>query len=265
MEGEKIMKNHLKINILSGFILAAVLLAGCGDGTPEQAMSKAVAFARNNEWGKAAKIADRLAKKNPSMAEAHVLRAVTSERSGDRQTALDAARRAVEIDPDNFVTLYTLARLYAADPARSSEAHARLMKAWTRRLTDVQVKILLCNVAMESNSPRTLHYLNNLARIPQLANSGVLHNQFGVTYDRARNYVKAYNSFLKARQLDKNNPAILLNSARFYDKCYTNKILTRHIRKSDIIRLYQDYLNNAGKDAAGRVEAGARISKYRNQ
>ena len=124
---------------------------------------------------------------------------------------------------------------------------------------------LLCNVAMESNSPRTLHYLNNLARIPQLANSGVLHNQFGVTYDRARNYVKAYNSFLKARQLDKNNPAILLNSARFYDKCYTNKILTRHIRKSDIIRLYQDYLNNAGKDAAGRVEAGARISKYRKQ
>ena len=259
------MKYYLKINILSGFILAAGLLAGCGDGTPEQAMSKAVAFARNNEWGKAAKIADRLAKKNPSMAEAHVLRAVTSERSGDRQTALDAARRAVEIDPDNFVTLYTLARLYAADPARSSEAHARLMKAWAKRPADVQVKILLCNVAMESNSPRTLQYLNNLARIPQLAKSGVLHNQYGVTYDRTQNYVRAYNSFLKARQLDKNDPAILLNSARFYDKCYTNKILTRHIRKPDVIRLYQNYLNNAGKDASGRVEAGARISKYRNQ
>jgi tetratricopeptide (TPR) repeat protein len=264
MEGEKMMKYCLKINILSVFVLSAALLTGCGDGTPEQAMSKAVAFARNNEWGKAAKIADRLAKNNPSMAEAHVLRAVTSERSGDRQTALDAARRAAEIDPDNFVTLYTLARLYATDPARSSEAHARLLKAWTKRLSDTRVKILLCNVAMESNSPRTLQYLNNLSKIPQLTKSGILYNQYGVTYDRARNYVRAYNSFLKARQLDKNNPAILLNSARFYDKCYTNKILSRHIRKSDVIRLYQAYLNNAGKDAAGRVEAGARISKYRN-
>ena len=111
------MHTGLKINIFAGFILLGTLLSGCGDGTPEQAMNKAVAFARNNEWGKAAKIADRLAKQNPSLAEAHVLRAVTSERSGDRQTALDAARRAVEIDPDNFVTLYTLARLYAADPA----------------------------------------------------------------------------------------------------------------------------------------------------
>ena len=167
------MHTGLKINIFAGFILLGTLLSGCGDGTPEQAMNKAVAFARNNEWGKAAKIADRLAKQNPSLAEAHVLRAVTSERSGDRQTALDAARRAVEIDPDNFVTLYTLARLYAADPARSSEANARLMKAWLKRKDDVQIKVLLCNVAMESGSPKAQFYLNNLAKIPKFSNSAV--------------------------------------------------------------------------------------------
>jgi tetratricopeptide (TPR) repeat protein len=264
MEGEKIMHTGLKINIFAGFILLGTLLSGCGDGTPEQAMNKAVAFARNNEWGKAAKIADRLAKQNPSLAEAHVLRAVTSERSGDRQTALDAARRAVEIDPDNFVTLYTLARLYAADPARSSEANARLMKALLKRKDDVQIKVLLCNVAMESGSPKAQFYLNNLAKIPKFSNSAVLYNQYGVLHARRKNYRHALLYFQAARKKEKNNPDILLNSARFHDSCYVKKQLSSHIKKTDVIRLYQRYLDSAGKDASGKVEAAARISKYKN-
>ena len=258
------MHTGLKINIFAGFILLGTLLSGCGDGTPEQAMNKAVAFARNNEWGKAAKIADRLAKQNPSLAEAHVLRAVTSERSGDRQTALDAARRAVEIDPDNFVTLYTLARLYAADPARSSEANARLMKAWLKRKDDVQIKVLLCNVAMESGSPKAQFYLNNLAKIPKFSNSAVLYNQYGVLHARRKNYRHALLYFQAARKKEKNNPDILLNSARFHDSCYVKKQLSSHIKKTDVIRLYQRYLDSAGKDASGKVEAAARISKYKN-
>ncbi len=258
------MHTGLKINIFAGFILLGTLLSGCGDGTPEQAMNKAVAFARNNEWGKAAKIADRLAKQNPSLAEVHVLRAVTSERSGDRQTALDAARRAVEIDPDNFVTLYTLARLYAADPARSSEANARLMKAWLKRKDDVQIKVLLCNVAMESGSPKAQFYLNNLAKIPKFSNSAVLYNQYGVLHARRKNYRHALLYFQAARKKEKNNPDILLNSARFHDSCYVKKQLSSHIKKTDVIRLYQRYLDSAGKDASGKVEAAARISKYKN-
>ena len=258
------MHTGLKINIFAGFILLGTLLSGCGDGTPEQAMNKAVAFARNNEWGKAAKIADRLAKQNPSLAEAHVLRAVTSERSGDRQTALDAARRAVEIDPDNFVTLYTLARLYAADPARSSEANARLMKAWLKRKDDVQIKVLLCNVAMESGSPKAQFYLNNLAKIPKFSKSAVLYNQYGVLHARRKNYRHALLYFQAARTKEKNNPDILLNSARFHDSCYVKKQLSSHIKKTDVIRLYQRYLDSAGKDASGKVEAAARISKYKN-
>lgn len=253
-----------KINIFAVFILFALLLSGCGDGSPEQAMKKAIAFARNNEWGKAAKIADRLAKQNPALAEAHVLRAVTSERTGDRQTALDAARQAVEINPDNFVTLYTLARLYAADPARSSEANARLMKAWLKRKNDIRVKILLCNVAMESNSPKAQFYLNNLAQIPKFSNSAVLYNQYGVLHARRKNYRNARLYFQSARQKDKNNPDILLNSARFLDNCYVKKLLYPRIKKADVIRLYQRYLDSAGKDASGKVEAAARISKYKN-
>lgn len=253
-----------KINVFAVFTLLALLLSGCGDGSPEQAMNKAIAFARNNEWDKAAKIADRLAKQNPSLAEVHVLRAVTSERTGDRQTALDAARRAVEINPDNFVTLYTLARLYAADPARSSEANARLMKAWLKRKDDVQVKILLCNVAMDSNSPRAQLYLNNLARVPKYSNAAVLYNQYGVLHARKKNYKNALRYFHLARQKGKNDPDILLNSARFHDSCYVRKQLPALIRKADVIRLYQRYLDSAGKDASGKVEAGARISRYQN-
>ena len=259
------MDTSFKNILFSAFILLTGLLAGCGDGSPEQAMNKAVAFARNGEWGKAAKIADRLARRNPNLAAAHVLRAVTSERSGDRQSALDAARRAVEADPDDFVTQYTLARLYAAEPARSSEAEKALFRAWAKRVKDVRVKILLCNVAMESNSPRSFQYLRNLERVPEYAHSAQLHNQFAVNYVRNRRYREAYNSFKKAMYWGKNDPAILLNAARFYDDCYHNRRLSRYIGKKDVAALYKSYLDHAGEDASGKVEAAARLSKIQGK
>ena len=264
MEGKTQMNKFLRINIFAGLLFTGVFLAGCQESTPEQEMSRAVALARNNQWQKAAKIADNLARKNPSLAAAHVLRAVTSEHNGDRQSALDAARRALEIDPDNFVTRYTLARLYASDPARSSEAHTRLLKAWVKRLSDVQVQILLCNAAMEANSPRSISYLQNLALLPAFAESAALNNQFAVSFVRRRHYDKALQYFQYAAMLGKDDPEILLNVARFYDSCLQNRRFTNRIRKKDAIDMYQRFLKIAGDDSSGKVEAAARLSKLQN-
>ena len=258
------MNNFLKIKLFAGLLFAGIFLSGCQESTPEQEMSRAVALARDNQWQKAAKIADRLARRNPSLAAAHVLRAVTSEHNGNRQAALDSARRALEIDPDNFITRYTLARLYASDPARSSEAHTRLLKAWVKRISDVQVQILLCNAAMEANSPRSISYLQNLARLPAFAQSAALNNQFAVSFVRRRQYDKALQYFQYAAMLGKDDPEVLLNVARFYDDCLQNRRFSGRIRKKDVIGMYQKFLKIAGDDSSGKVEAAARLSKLQN-
>ena len=237
----------------TGLIFGQLMLAGCGDASPEEAMNRAVVHAGKNEWEKAAEIADRTAVRHPDLVTAHILRAVTAERCGDRDSALDSARRAVELDPENFEAQYTLGRLYSEDTARSSEAEQALLKAWKMRRDDIRVKILLCNVAMGANFPRASGYLGMLSGVPEMANRAVLYNQLAVTYVRRGDYKTASSYFSKAFRAGKKDPEILINIARFYDGCMRKRSLA--------VKLYREYLKVAGDDAAGRVEAAARISR----
>ncbi len=250
MEGKTLMKKCFVYCIIA---LAASILAGCGDATPEEAMNRAIVHAGKGEWEKAAKIADKTAAKYPGLAAAHVLRAAVYERCGKRDAALDSARRAVETDPESFEAQYTLGRLYAEDTARSSEAEQALLKAWKMRRDDTGVKILLCNVAMGANFPRASGYLGMLSGVPEMANRAVLYNQLAVTYVRRGDYKTASSYFSKAFRAGKKDPEILINIARFYDGCMRKRSLA--------VKLYREYLKVAGDDAAGRVEAAARISR----
>ncbi|MBQ7207411.1 MAG: hypothetical protein IJS01_06390 [Lentisphaeria bacterium] len=231
----------------------AMISSGCGDGTPEQAMTRAAAFAERGQWKEASQIAERTARKHPELVAAHVLRAMTAERCGDRGAALDAARRAVELDPESFEARYTLGRLYAADTARASEAEQVLLKAWKIRRDDLRVKILLCNVAMAMNSPRALGYLRMISGVPEVKDSAALKNQFAVSFVRKGDMTSAQRYFAAAFRVGKNDPEIVLNVARFYDGCLRNSQVAS--------RLYREYLRVAGNDAAGRVEAAARLSR----
>ena len=254
MEGETLMKNIVFESAAAVIVLVfAGMLAGCGDGTPEQAMARAVAFAGQGRWDKASKIAARTARKHPDLAAAQVLRAVTAERCGDRNGALDAARRAAELAPESFEAQYTLGRLYAADTARASEAEQVLLRAWKMRRDDVRVKILLCNVAMAMNSPRAIGYLSMISRLPELKDSAELKNQFAVSYVRKGDLASAQRYFAAAFREGRSNPEIILNVARFYDGClHSGKVA---------VRLYREYLRTTGIDDSGKVEAAARLSR----
>jgi tetratricopeptide (TPR) repeat protein len=253
MEGKTLMKHIVFKSAAAGVVFAlGVTLAGCGDGTPEQAMARAVAFAGQGRWDKASQIAERTARRYPDMVASQILRAVTAERCGDRNTALDAARRAVELDPESFEARYTLGRLYAADTARASEAEQVLIKAWKMRRDDVRVKILLCNVAMAMNSPRAIGYLSMISRLPELKDSAELKNQFAVSYVRKGDITSAQRYFAAAFRAGRSNPEIILNVARFYDGCLRNGKVAA--------RLYGEYLRTAGIDDSGKVEAAARLS-----
>ncbi|MBR7104190.1 MAG: hypothetical protein IKC65_04545 [Lentisphaeria bacterium] len=244
------MKKYIFAVLFAG---CAVFFAGCGETTPEQAMSRAVVLAGKGEWEKADEIAEQTGSRYPDIAAVHILRAVTAERCGSRDRALDAARRAVELDPGSFEAQYTLGRLYAADTARSSEAEQALLKAFKMRKNDVNVKILLCNVAMGANSPRTTGYLGLLKSSPELAASAAFNNQYAVNYVRRGNYRAAKEYFVKAFQAGREEPEIVLNVARFYDGCLGDRITA--------VKLYREYLRIAGKDADGKAEAEARLAR----
>ena len=175
-------------------------------------------------------------------------------RNSNRTAEARAAwEKAVELDPGSFEAQYTLGRLYAADTARSSEAEQALLKAFKMRKNDVNVKILLCNVAMGANSPRTTGYLGLLKSSPELAASAAFNNQYAVNYVRRGNYRAAKEYFVKAFQAGREEPEIVLNVARFYDGCLGDRITA--------VKLYREYLRIAGKDADGKAEAEARLAR----
>lgn len=247
--------NISKFLMLSLLTAGTLFLTGCGDGSPEQAMNRAVALANKGDWEKADKVAERVARKNPQLAAAQILRAVTAERCGDRETALDSARRAVALDPANFAAQYTLGRLYAADTARSSEAEQALLRAMKMQPDDLHVKILLCNVAMGANSPRASVYMTFLTALPEFSKSAELKNQLAVNSVRrgSKKYREAQRHFLAALRMPFTPPEVILNVARFYDGCMKDK--------QKALLAYQDYLKKAGENASGKVEAAARISR----
>ena len=233
-------------------VFCFLLLTGCGEASPESAISRAAVLAQKGEWKKAAKIADRTARKHPELAAAHILRAVTHEQCGNRDIALDAAGRAAKLEPDNFIAQYTLGRMYAQDPARSSEAQRVLTRSLGLRRSNDAGRILLCNVVMDANLPNALSYLGMISRIPGMTESAEYWNQRAVCYVRRGDLTNAEKSFLRAIRCDEKNPEIIINVARFYDGCM------RHRRNA--VKLYRSYLALTDADPAGRAEAGARLA-----
>lgn len=229
-----------------------LLLSGCGENSPENYMNRAVLQAEKGDWAKAEKTARKAVEKYPDVAAMQVLRAIMAERTGNRSAALDAARHAVELEPDNFIAQYTLGKLYSQDKMRSSEAEQALVRAWTLNNQDRRTVILLCNNAMQVQSGRAAGYLNMLASDPEIANSARYHNQRAINYVLNGNYNAARISFGKAFKLAPDDPDIVLNVARFYDGCLRNRNLA--------VKVYRHYLKVAENNASGAAEAGARIS-----
>ena len=148
---------------------AALLLAagmffwnGCSPRT-EQPMNRAMKAAVEGEWSKADKPSEEAVKLTPDNVNALILRALVCERLGRYDEAVENAYKAAGIDSSSFLPVYTLGRLYAANPNRRNEAINLLLRANRFKSDHAGTLILLCNLHQIG---RKASYLAALSRLP---------------------------------------------------------------------------------------------------
>ena len=148
---------------------AALLLAagmffwnGCSP-RGEQPMNRAMKAAVEGEWSKADKPSEEAVRLTPDNVNALILRALVCERLGRYDEAVENAYKAAGIDSGSFLTLYTLGRLYAANPSRRNEAINLLLRANRLKSDHAETLIWLCNLHQVG---RKSSYLAALSKLP---------------------------------------------------------------------------------------------------
>lgn len=233
----------LKSALLPVMMMTALLLSlcGCGPSTPDECLRQGSLRIMEGKYRSARKLALKAEELEPDSQRVLIFKAIASEKCGDYDVAVDSASRAVKLNSGNFIAQYTLGRLYAADPARSSEALRALLIALRLKPNDTSTLVLLCNLAVDNRAGYAINYLRLLSRAPEYAGSYAIANQCGVNYCQRRNYRDSRNYLLRAYDLNgKKDPAVLLNLGRFFD-CYVPA-------PKVAVNFYQEFLKAAGDD-----------------
>ena len=251
------MKNLLlKIAVLTAVSVVLLLLCGCGPSTPDECLRQGTLRIMEGRYKAARKLALKAEKLEPDSQRVLIFKAIASEKCGDYDMAVDSASRAVKVNSGSFIAQYTLGRLYAADPARSSEALRALMMALRLKPKDTSTIVLLCNLAVDNRAGYAINYLQMLNRDPEYAGSYAINNQCAVNYCQRRQYANARTNLLKAYERNgKKDPLLLLNLGRFFDCYVPNRKLA--------VAFYQEFLNVAGENerfARWTAETGERLN-----
>ncbi len=263
------MKYILKPLLFICMITAiAILNSGCS-GTSSKStvelLQTGTFLAKEGKWKKAYDYAYAAAKKEPTNISAQILLALTGEQIKKMPQALDAARKAVQINPDNFMAQYTLGRLYAKDSKTRQEAIEPLRIAQELNPRDVSVLLLRADVYFQLNS---LDYAVNcyneiITKHPNFLqskiNKAAIYNQLAVIYTKSNMDTHAAQCIKYAYNMAPDNPHILLNFGVFWE----------HIKRNErSIAYYKKYLEvtSQNKELADKhKKVNARIAKLSGQ
>ena len=201
---------------------AALLLAagmffwnGCSPRA-EQPMNRAMKAAVEGDWNKADKPSEEAVKLTPDNVNALILRALVCERLGRYDEAVENAYKAAGIDSGSFLPLYTLGRLYAANPARRNDAVNLLLRANRLRSDHAGTLILLCNLHQIG---RKASYLAALSKLPGYDRSPEL--TFESCMDRVyrRNRKGVNDTLIKLFNDNPENPLLNYAIAGYFFSC----------------------------------------------
>lgn len=246
-------------------LTAAIMIwcAGCGGNSSRstaELLNDGTRLAKEGKWKKAYDHAAAAAQKEPGNVSAQLLLALTLEKNNKLPRAREAARKAVEIAPENFMARYTLGRLYATDGKTWQDAVVQLREACRLNPRDVSVRILLADVYFNMNSPDAVSCYNEIitrhpAYMENKQNAAAIWNQLAVIYARRNMNLEAASCIRQAYSLAPENPHILLNLGIFWE----------HIKRSDrAIPYYRKYLEVTSKNpelAPKHAKINARIAK----
>ncbi len=243
----------------SAYAVFALLLCSCGKMTPEvndEMIGEVIETAAGPgaDWKVAKSKAYKTVKYFPEDPNARVMHAVALDQCGLKNNALDEAKKAVQLDKDNFFAQFTLGRLLCENQFYN-EAIPPLKEAYRLRPGSEDVLVLLAKSAKICGIyDEAVGYYRALAKSPRFKDRPEAYNQIGVLLVKKNDYKRAYAIFLEALKRDKENPSVILNTAIVCD---------RYLGKTDLaLRLYQRYLETTLKNPAlekRRAEVDSRM------
>jgi tetratricopeptide (TPR) repeat protein len=213
-------------------VVIALCLSACGDRTKmtnDQLLQSALASTSGPkaDWQKARWFATKAVKQNQNDARAHVILALSLEQCGQINSAIDEIRKAVSLDPKNFLALFTNGRMLFENE-KIGDCIAPLMEAYKMQPDNANVLILLArSSAALGRFKEAGGYYATLAKHPMYKDRPDPLNEIGVLYVNQKDYPKALAFFNGAYKRAPTNHIIVLNLGIVYDvhlKDYPNAI-----------------------------------------
>ena len=167
-------------NIVAVSVLLPLLWCGCGKRISDnERLNIAVRELRNADVEKSVQQLETVLKNNPDNCSARLLMALTHEKQGKLEEALDLASEVAMEYPDSFAALYTCGRLRMNFPMQWRNAYQQLSKAHSLNPEDNSTLIALCNLGTDLKYKNVLQYINLLKAKPEYAKNNVLNYQLG--------------------------------------------------------------------------------------
>ena len=203
-------------------IVIAVGLSACGDRTKlsnEQLLQNALSAASGPkaDWQKARGFAAKAVKQNQNDARAHVMLALSLEQCGQINSAIDEIRKAVALDPKNFLALFTNGRMLFENE-RIGDSIAPLKEAYKLHPDDDNVLVLLARSSDKlGRLKEAATYYATLAKHPMYKDRPEPLNEIGVLYVKQKNFTTALACFNMAYKKAPNSHIVVLNTGILYD------------------------------------------------
>ena len=232
------------------FCFAAVctaFLTACGpEPTADELMQRSLASAKEARWSRALDQAESAVAKAPGSTLANVLLAIALENNNRTDEALNVAIRAGS-DTSSFIAQYTLGRLYVRQRKYDSSVKP-LTRALELRPDDANTLILLARAKLRLNTEDALNLNKRLLSLPQFKDSPFVYNELGILYILKGEPKNAQRFFIKALELDADNPYLHLNSAVLHDyhlgdlskaRQYYNSFLRLSANRPELLEEYK--------------------------
>ena len=210
----------MRSTILSSAVLASALcLCACSNrDSADEKLNQAVNQAKQGSWQEAGKKAAALSTAHPNTTAPLLLQALAYEKAGDMDKAIDLAIKCAKMTQDDFTCLYTLGRLYSMDNQRSGEAFTILEHALALKPADRNTLTILCNLGVKRNEPNTGKYLDQLIQQSDRDTIGNICYLKALYLENNGKISDAVNSMFESAKYSRNDPALILNAARFIDR-----------------------------------------------
>ena len=203
-------------------IAVAAGLSACGERTSltnDQLLQSALAAAGGPkaDWQKARGFAAKAVKQNQNDARAHVMLALSLEQCGQINSAIDEIRKAVALDPKNFLALFSTGRMLFEND-RIGDSIAPLKEAYKIHPGNDNVLVLLAGSSAKlGRFKEAANYYATLAKHPMYKDRPDPLNEIGVLYAAQKDYPTALACFNLAYKKAPNSHIVVLNLGIIYD------------------------------------------------